>query len=438
MDAAGDHVAGGVLGRIVRNKHAVRVVTGFLPAGFKPGRKGGFRKFAGRAKGRKGGGPNAKDDDFGRKLAGYGVQVPAFFAEPLVNLWPVHVADLGQHGDVVGAQGIHNKLRLLDAAGDGQVAGNDDAVGLRKFRYLGKAFRFVVDVAYGDPEIVLRVGAWHNVASFVTVAQVFRMPHIATQGKSRLSTNSPPPASAARPPGVLSEELPDDLAQARNDVRQTMRRLRAEQLADTALARSLKAQRRLMEWPLWKSARSVALYVGVRGELGTHALLDAAWQDGKVVWLPRVRRAEPGLMDFVACTGMDQLRPGPLGLLEPNDSLPGFGPQAAGGTGGANSMDGTAVPGTACGNAPAYGPASAHRLAPVLAPDLALLPGVAFDLTGGRLGYGGGYYDRFLEKGFACPRVGLCFEFQLVESLPLAPWDQRVNHICTEERMLCL
>ena len=72
------------------------------------------------------------------------------------------------------------------------------------------------------------------------------------------------------------------------------------------------------------------------------------------------------------------------------------------------------------------------------APDIALLPGVAFDLAGGRLGYGGGYYDRFLEKALNCPRVGLCFEFQLVSSLPLAPWDQRVNYICTEERILCL
>jgi len=133
---------------------------------------------------------------------------------------------------------------------------------------------------------------------------------------------------------------------------------------------------------------------------------------GVLVWLPRVRRSEPGFMDFVACSGPDQLRPGPLGLLEPHDSLPGFGPEAAGGS----------------------GAGEAHPLAP----DLALLPGVAFDLAGGRLGYGGGYYDRFLEKGFTCPRVGLCFEFQLVESLPLAPWDQRVNYICTEERMLCL
>ncbi|SBW07502.1 5-formyltetrahydrofolate cyclo-ligase [uncultured Desulfovibrio sp.] len=225
------------------------------------------------------------------------------------------------------------------------------------------------------------------------------------------SVNQPdaPPTSLA---GNLSGELSDATAQARNDVRKVMRRLRAEQSPQLAEIRSEAAQSRLMESALWKNARSVALYVGVRGELGTQALLRAAWQAGVLVWLPRVRRSEPGFMDFVACSGPDQLRPGPLGLLEPHDSLPGFGPEAAGGS----------------------GAGEAHPLAP----DLALLPGVAFDLAGGRLGYGGGYYDRFLEKGFTCPRVGLCFEFQLVESLPLAPWDQRVNYICTEERMLCL
>ncbi|WP_291333023.1 5-formyltetrahydrofolate cyclo-ligase [Desulfovibrio sp.] len=219
-------------------------------------------------------------------------------------------------------------------------------------------------------------------------------------------------------PGVSTAmaALPEETAQARIDVRRTMRRLRAEQPPELAQSRSAAAQKRLLDCPLWCQARSVALYVGVRGELATNELLQAAWQDKKVVWLPRVRTEAPGLMDFVACGGMHELRPGPLGLLEPVDSLPGVGPEAAN----------------------THSAESGQAVESAFAPDLALLPGVAFDFEGGRLGYGGGYYDRFLEKALNCPRVGLCFEFQLVPSLPLAPWDQRVNYICTEERILCL
>lgn len=216
-----------------------------------------------------------------------------------------------------------------------------------------------------------------------------------------MSTTPQTPGAATATP-----VLPQETVQARTDVRRTMRRLRAEQPPELAQSRSAAAQKRLVDCPMWRQARAVALYVGVRGELATDELLQAAWQDNKTVWLPRVRPEAPGLMDFVACGGMHDLRPGPMGLLEPVDSLPGVGPD--------------------------------HTDEAAFAPDLALLPGVAFDHEGGRLGYGGGYYDRFLEKSLNCPRVGLCFEFQLVSSLPLAPWDQRVNYICTEERILCL
>ena len=229
-----------------------------------------------------------------------------------------------------------------------------------------------------------------------------------------MPTRSLPPKSAMPP---LAAALPQETAQARNDVRRVMRRLRAGQPPEQARTRSAAAQARLMRWPLWVQARSVAMYVGVKGELATQALLQAAWQAEKTVWLPRVRPEASGLMDFAPCHGPEQLRPGPMGLLEPMDSLPGVGPEM--------------------GTDARHGAGHGAEL-PVFAPDIAPLPGVAFDLAGGRLGYGGGYYDRFLEKGFNCPRVGLCFEFQLVASLPLAPWDQRVNYICTEERMLCL
>ena len=184
-----------------------------------------------------------------------------------------------------------------------------------------------------------------------------------------------------------------------------MRRLRAEQSPQLAEIRSEAAQSRLMESALWKNAHSVALYVGVRGELGTQALLRVAWQAGVLVWLPRVRRSEPGFMDFVACSGPDQLRPGPLGLLEPHDSLPGFGPEAAGGS----------------------GAGEAHPLAP----DLALLPGVAFDLAGGRLGYGGGYYDRFL-RGTAGTSMCLCRARALLDDVPREEHDAAVDMVVSE------
>ena len=60
--------------------------------------------------------------------------------------------------------------------------------------------------------------------------------------------------------------------------------------------------------------------------------------------------------------------------------------------------------------------------------DIMLLPGLAFTLDGERLGYGGGYYDRYLAALAERPLcIGICFKEQLVESLPAEPTDQRVD-----------
>jgi 5-formyltetrahydrofolate cyclo-ligase len=69
--------------------------------------------------------------------------------------------------------------------------------------------------------------------------------------------------------------------------------------------------------------------------------------------------------------------------------------------------------------------------------DLVLVPGSAFDRRGGRLGYGGGYYDRFLAA--AAPqalRVGLAFDLQVVEPLPLLPHDQRLHYLVSESGVI--
>ncbi|MDH3454535.1 MAG: 5-formyltetrahydrofolate cyclo-ligase, partial [Desulfuromonadales bacterium] len=69
--------------------------------------------------------------------------------------------------------------------------------------------------------------------------------------------------------------------------------------------------------------------------------------------------------------------------------------------------------------------------------DVVILPGSVFDNKGGRLGYGGGYYDRFLsDQAPQALRIGIAYEMQLVESVPLLPHDQRLNYLVTEERII--
>lgn len=68
--------------------------------------------------------------------------------------------------------------------------------------------------------------------------------------------------------------------------------------------------------------------------------------------------------------------------------------------------------------------------------DLILVPGVAFDLIGNRIGMGKGYYDRFLVKQKDVFKVGLAFEFQIFDELPKDPYDVPVDRIITEKRII--
>ncbi len=69
--------------------------------------------------------------------------------------------------------------------------------------------------------------------------------------------------------------------------------------------------------------------------------------------------------------------------------------------------------------------------------DLIIVPGVAFDLTGNRLGYGGGYYDRFFQLlRPQVPLLALVFDLQIVPEVPVEQWDRRVDLIITEKRVI--
>ena len=69
--------------------------------------------------------------------------------------------------------------------------------------------------------------------------------------------------------------------------------------------------------------------------------------------------------------------------------------------------------------------------------EVIVLPGSVFDEQGGRLGYGGGYYDRFIAlQAPQAKRIGLAFEMQIEKQLPLQPHDQKLHLIITEKRII--
>lgn len=179
-------------------------------------------------------------------------------------------------------------------------------------------------------------------------------------------------------------------------LRNEMREKREKMTREENIGKSVAAQMKLLASSEWKNASGIALYASCKGELSTYLLLDQAWRTGKKVYLPKVTDARNGEMNFFSCAGPQSLERGAFGIPEP-------------------------VGGVAMGSL-----------------DLMIAPGLAFDRNGHRLGYGGGYYDRFLDEKNAFPKIGLCFAWQILSEIPHDDYDRTVSCLCTEEFLLCL
>lgn len=164
-------------------------------------------------------------------------------------------------------------------------------------------------------------------------------------------------------------------------LRAAMRKI-AETRGDTA-GLSMHLAARLREWEAWQSSASVAGFSSLPGEPD---LLDP-WPQDKRIALPRVVGEE---LAFHWVSGPAELTPGRFGVLEP----------------------------------------AAGAAVAVAAFDLILVPGLAFDSRGRRLGRGKGCYDRFLSSAQGL-RAGVCFDDQIVSGVPAEPHDARVDFLVT-------
>jgi len=218
--------------------------------------------------------------------------------------------------------------------------------------------------------------------------------------------------------------LEEDLKNNLTDIRTAKTALRAEakdvlrNLA--AVERATAAEKilaRLKEWPAFQEANVVAAFTGSHGEVDTETLLRHILASGKTLLLPYVRSIADGSPRLFMATirNYDQdLQEGAFGILEPRNEL---------------RETGAAIVGVEFKFTPTIAASTPE-------PDLILIPGLAFDERGGRIGRGKGFYDRYLD-GKSSLKVGLAFEAQLLrKKLALEPHDQLLDGLVTEQRLL--
>ena len=180
---------------------------------------------------------------------------------------------------------------------------------------------------------------------------------------------------------------------AKKELRQKLQDILSDISPEERNTDSLRACQRLFEQREYVRAEVVMVFLSIPPEIDTAAIVLRAWQDHKRVLAPKVSWEQRRMMPVEIRSLTDDLRVSSSGLREPASGIP----------------------------------------FPISFIDLVIVPGLGFDKIGNRLGRGRGFYDRFLAhpefEGVAC---ALAFQKQLIDSMPVAPLDRRVNMLVTE------
>lgn len=161
------------------------------------------------------------------------------------------------------------------------------------------------------------------------------------------------------------------------------------------LEKSKVITKMVLELPEYQQADTIFCYVDFRNEVRTREIIEDAWLNGKEVAVPKV---EGEVMKFYRIHNWSDLKEGYMKILEPAEN---------------------------CGEIH-----NQNRKC------LMIMPGVAFDENCNRIGYGGGYYDKYLAECDEICKIALAFEIQIYQELPCEEHDLKPDLIVTEKRIL--
>lgn len=180
-------------------------------------------------------------------------------------------------------------------------------------------------------------------------------------------------------------------------LRKIMMKKRNNLSKSEVLEKSNRIKKRLFEMSNFKKVHTVLFYISYDNEVYTHDMIKESLSNGKHVIVPLTDKKNRRLI-LSELNNWDELAPGAYNILEPKRE-------------------------------------HVHEVA-VDTVDLILVPGVAFDLYGHRIGHGMGYYDILLQNSKRALHVGLAFELQMVDKIPVEEHDVAVDIIVTEERII--
>ena len=175
--------------------------------------------------------------------------------------------------------------------------------------------------------------------------------------------------------------------------------LRRSQSPQVIARKSDEVKRKLLRTAQFCEARTIFFYLALADEVQTEKLIDHSLKLGKRVAVPLIESHNNQILISKLKDPKRELEPGRLGILQPKKNF--------------------------------YRPLTTEEL------ELVIVPGVAFDKRGSRLGFGKGFYDRFLKRvPDKTKSIALAFELQLVDDIRPQPHDAPVDYIITEKRII--